>query len=496
MKNWLVELKTKKGIEKWQMLVPVFILSLAVIATAYLSFQYFLVSNFPIGRDVIAHILHATQIQQNGIVYAFKISIYPLAYFAFLAWHKILAPFGLSWQRTFIFFECANLFLVSILGGILSYKIFKDWRVAAVAMVMIASSRWLNDSMRIGLMAETFGWVFFMASLIFLFEKKWLWFFIFAVILFFSHPLPFGVLAIIFSGFVIFWIITTRGRERLKYIAIPVVVLILFLLVRYLLPVDFHRIWIIAHTHFAREGERSVIEYITDSDHRRIMLYFLSFVGAISLIISLAKKKLVALNPEKVWLLLIFSFLAFLICFDHYLGIHYLNYRFYTYFEIAASILAAYMVVKISQSLWPEVSYLIFIPLVVLLIYPNASATKAITLWQLNTPALQDATPIGDQKALAELPQILIPNSKIYSHSSWHTWLEINGFGTLGDWGAPAIDQLYSATLNLNNLQQYLVSHHFVYVYFSSADPVSRAEQANFLIKIYDQNNVRVYQVK
>jgi hypothetical protein len=495
VKNWLIKFKKEKLWGKAQMLGPILIIILAVVATAYLSFQYFLIANFPIGRDVITHIMVAQQIQQHSLLYAFKSSIYPLAYFAFIFWHKILILFGLSWQSTFIFFECANLFLVSILTGVLSYRISKDWRVAAVTMVLVASSRWLNDSLRIGLAAESFGWIFFMAALIMLFEKKWLWFLLAAVILFFSHPLPFGVLMVIFFGFVIFWIFTISGKTRWKLLAVPICLLILLLLGRVFLPSEFHRIFMIVKFNFPIEGERSVFNYIVDSDKRRLLFYFFSFLGFATLALGLIKKKWEKIKAEKIWLLLIFSFLAFLICFKHYFGIHYLGYRYYTYFEIAASILAAFGAVKISQIVWPKLSFLIYIPLTLLLVCPNWSATKAITIWQLNTPSLQDSTPIGDQKSLPEIAKILKPKTRIYSHSSWHTWLKIDGFSTLGDWGAPNYAKLYGGT-DLDRLRQYLVDRNYSYIYFSSADPVSPAENANFLTKIYDQNNVRVYQVK
>jgi len=471
------------------------LLLLAVLATGFfLSFQYFFLADFPIGRDVIAHIVRAQQIQKEGFLYAFKNSFYPFAYFIFIFVHKVFSYFGFSWQRTFIFLECFYLFVTAILSGVLAYKTFADWRVAALSFLLVSSSRWLNESLRIGLMGEMLGWVFLFLALIFLFEKRWLWFLGFSLVLFFSHFLPFAFLSLVFLGFAVFWSLVGAKKEAKRGVLIIFVVLVALALFYFLFPDIFQKIYAAFFEQSTREGERSLINYVIDSEKRRILSYTFSFVGFLILVVRLLKKRFFSVQSEKKWLFLIFGLFGFLLCFKHYLGIHFFSYRFYVYFEIFALILAAYGTVETAKMLSKRWVSLLLLPLAFILIYPNWKATKEITLWQLNTPELGDALPQNDRLAIDEIAAILEPNSKIYGPTSWHTWLSIYGFSCWGDWSGPEYAKIYSLS-DFDKFKDYLLKKKYKYIYFSSVSPTASLEKADFLKLVYNKYGVRVYEV-
>lgn len=494
MKKWLIRFKKEKFKGKIEMIGPIFALLLAVGATFYLSFQYFFLADFPIGHDVIYHIYRAQQIEQNGLIFAFKTSLYPLSYLVFILWHKVLSLFHLDWPQIFIFFECANLFSVSLLTGLLSYKIFKDWKVAVIAMILVASSRWLNDSLRIGLMGESFGWIFFMVGLIALFEKKWLWFLLGAIILFFSHPLPFGVLLIVLFFFSFYWFFRLEKRDKINLLLTIGIILLVFLIFYFVLPNIGPKIFDILKIDFSIEGERTIFHYMIDYDKKRLLLYGFAFWGLVFLILNIFRKKIIETKKEKIILLLIFAILSFWICFKHYLGIHYLGYRFYTYFEIIVSVLAAFSLVKVSQMLVKNFSFLLCLLFLPFIIYPNYYAIKEITQWQLSVTNSYDVTPEVDQKAILNLVKILEPNTKIYSNSWWANWFKIYGFWVVNDWGTYSV-KIHQVE-DFDSFRQFLQKRNYHYIYFSSTDKKAIVEKAWFLYKIYDQGGVRVYEIK
>jgi len=487
-----------KNLNKNQKLELILIGSVVLISLAicaFLSFQYFLLADFPIGHDVILHIGKAMKIEQLGLLYSFKSSTYPLASILFVFWHKFLALFGLSWERSFIFVECFYLFLTAILSGILSFKIFKDWRIAILTSFFVASSRWLNESLRIGLAAETLGWVFFVLSLILFFEKKWWWFLGSLILLFLSHPLPFGVLILVILTFLIFMFFFGDKNEK-KIVPYNLLILVLTLIIFYLIfPEVVQRIIYFLQSNFEPEGERSLIQYVIDSNRKRVLFYSFAFFGFLILILDEKKKNLFDSEKRRIWFFVLFVTISFLLAFKHYLSIHYLSYRFYTYFEIATAILASLVLVKISDLLLnKKLSWLIIFPLIYFLIYPNWSATKAITIWQLNDFSTQSATPRIDREALKEIIPLLKSGSRIYSHNKWSWWFRIHNFKVMNDWGKAGDYQIYQ-TENLEEFCSFLQRRNIKYIYFSSLDKKARIEKKNFLKKIYDKNNIRIYEV-
>ncbi len=458
------------------------------IATAFLAFQYFIYADFPIGHDVILHIARSLQIEQQGLLSAFSNSVYPLSAIIFVYWHKLFALFGLSWEKTFIFVECFYLFLTALLSGLLAYRLFKSRLTAALAALFVACSRWLNDSLRIGLMAESLGWVFFVLALILLFEKKWLWLAIVVILLFLSHPIPLTVFLVVAFVTGLYWAMAKEKHSRYLLILLPTIILAIMGIIYYFFPDLWQTLLKFSHLKFRPEGERSFINYITDWDKRRMLLYFLAFFGMLFLLIKRWRE-------EKIRLLIIFTIISFFFCFKHYLGIHYLGFRFYTYFEIASAILAAYGLITIAQLIWAKRSWLVFLPVGLMLIYPNWSATKEITAWQLSDFPRNDATPVADRQALKEINPLLVPSSPIYTHSYWAWWLMLDGHPVFSDWlNYP--DKLIYQTHNIPDFIQFLHQKNIQYIYFSSIDPPAQLEETSYLQLIYIHNNVRVYEIK
>jgi len=465
-----------------------FFIFLGLAFTFFLSFQYFFLADFPIGQDFINHLASTLKIEKLGFIFAFKASVYPFSLIILVLWQKLLGIFGFSYEKTFIFAECFHLFLVAIFSGFLSYKIFKDLRIAILTSLFVASSRWLNEGLRIGLFAEILGWLFFVISLIFVFDKKWIPLVVSMIFEFFIHPLAFFALIFVISGFFIYWFIKEKRREKIKALFFVLVCIFVFALIYLLIPDIFTRIKFLVKPFFSLGTNRSIIDYAIDSEKRRILFYSFAFFGLISLLFS-------NFNKEKKWLVFIFAFISFWFCFAHIFGLRYLDFRVYGYFEIASAILSAYAVVEFSQwILSKKLSLLISLPLAFFLIYPNWLATKSITIWQLNDYSVGHVTPPAERKLFREISGLLKPKAKICGFNIWSLWFKIYDFQVFDCW-----ERDFSLANNDEEIlkaKKFLTKHKIDYIYFSSIDSERKIEKADFLKKIYDKDNIRVYEVK
>ncbi|MDD3774320.1 MAG: hypothetical protein PHW50_03545 [Patescibacteria group bacterium] len=489
MKKWLIRFKQEKFKGKVKMLGPIFVLLLAIGATFYLSFQYFFLADFPIGQDVLYHMNRVLRVESEGFFKAFDFSIYPLSVIMLVFWHKFLAFFGLGIERSFIFAECFYLFLISILTGVVSYKVFKDWRVAVVAMILVASSRWINDYLRIGLMAELLGLVFFMLALFFLLEKRWFLLVVTIILLFLSHPLPFFVFLATLSIIVFFWIFSKKGG---KWRVILFVILMLTLGVGtvYLFwPQYIRTVLYYFHYYLGQRDERAFFHYMIDYDKRRLIFYALGFLG---IVWSLVKAK----KSQKFWSFLIFAVLSISICFKQYLGIHYLSFRFYAYFEIAMAVFGAFAVVHLSNTFrkWPLILLSVLL-LIFIAVYPNYWTNKDITNWQLSDYAAGHVLPLPERNNTKEIEAKINRKYVIYSNSVWVLWFKTDGFLVRQYWNYGNKFSLYKIK-NDDEWLSFFSKNNIGYVYFSSIEPLAEIEKSQILQLIFDKENIRLYEIK
>jgi len=493
MKKIWQEFKQSDFSNKLKMLLPIFSLIIALSITIWLSFQYFLLADFPIGQDVIYHLNRVLVVEKEGLASAFHFSIYPFSVIALIFWHKFLGLFGMSLVRIFIFAECFYLLAIAILSGILAKKVFNNFWVGIITMILVASSRWLNDYLRIGLIAETLGLVFFVASLIMLVEKKWIWLAIFMILLFLSHPLPFFVFLVIFLAFNIFWFFTRKGKKIHIVVFIIILLAIALGLIYLFWPGYIHTVLYYFHAYVTRKDERTFFHYMIDYDKRRLILYAVGFLGVIWSLVNFKRSK-------KFWLFFIFFVLALLICFKQYLGIHYLSFRFYAYFEIGIAVFAAFAIVNLGKVSSKWLVWLIIPALIFVCVYPNYWSNKDITNWQLHDDAAGNILPSAERKNLSAIEEKIDKRFIVYSPSDWVLWMGLDGFDVKTDWsfGNQFRLRLFGLPLGKTDEEwlEFFQNKKIKYLYFPSTSPVYQIEQSNFLQLIFNQDNIRLYEIQ
>ncbi len=453
----------------------------------YAAFQYYWLADFPIGDDVVNHTSMAKSLMTNGFADYFKSSLYPFSTAAYVAEYRVLQfLFDFSLERTFIFTLCFNMFLVAILAGLLSFEVFKDYRAAILAMFLTASSRWLNDSLRMGVMAETFGWVIFSLCYLLLIKKKWVYLLPLAVVLLFFHPIPFGILGLTVAIYEVYWLATGSRRKRIAALGLGVFGIIIFGLMMRFFPDVFQRIFTILKLTSMSQGERSLPGYVFDIDPRRSIVYLLAIIGTVFVMKQ-------GLKSEKSRLFLIFAVLSLLVAFKQWFGIIFLGSRFYFYFEFAVAIMAALGLSQMLKLAFEKYSIIIFVPIALMIVNVNLGITKRLTVWQLTDFAAGSTLPKNDRQMMDIVVGLIEPkDALVYSNSAWGRWLIEKGarvnYGSYKE-----IKQEYEYPSI-----QTLESQGVRYLYFSSIEPRTKIEdeENNKLDLIIDKDGVRLYELK
>jgi hypothetical protein len=461
-------------------------LIIGVIIVGLTSFHYALLYNFPIGHDVINHIANIRNIDEFGLRQLFAHgSLYPIPTFIFYGFDKILGFFGLPTTRTFMVVECLFLFATALLVWRLTKKIFRDNMVGFISAVLVASSRWLNDSMRIGLMAEMLGWVMFVICLELLIEKKWLALIISIFIFAFVHPLPLGVFLVVALLYAVYWMIFNPEGERKPVIFVLLALAVLGGLALVVFKEKADYIKTILQMNFQVEGERSLLNFITDASRPRVIEYLLALGAFVAL---LFRRKT---NKEVLFLILVVA--SLLICFKQWLGIHFLGFRYYTYFEISASILAAVGTVMVANRLSPRLRIPALSLALAFMFIANMHANLKLDSWMLDNPSLMNATPVAERTDISRAASYVTAGSNIYGRTIWVNWFknfDDQPVGPYGGW-----DTLISSNQEIKAFRDDLAARSSDYVYFSSMEARQDVEKKDFLRSVYDANGIRIYQI-
>ncbi len=454
----------------------------ALGAVLLLSFQYFLVADFPIGQDVINHIANALALERMGWLSAFKNSIYPLAPIILVIWQKILGIFGFSYERTFIFAECLALFITSCLLGIFAWRVFKDWRIGLLSALFFASSRWANEDLRIGLFASVLSWMFFVATLFAVWRNNWKTALVGGVLLFLTHPLSFGVLVLI----TLFYVSLRLARQRKWTRLLGMWGLVIVVAACFYLGPWFDKFSSYIHSFFSVSSGRTFFQYLFDSEKRRMLFYGFSFLG---LALLFFKK-----NTEGRDLILVWWTVAFVLVFAHILGFRYLDFRLYAYYEMAAALTAGLAVVWVAKALWPRFAFFTACLLALIFIYPNWKANVALLRWQLFDYSAGHITPLPEREALGGIASLLKPESRILTIDLWGMWFRKYGFVVENLDEREEIRRVL--TSGKGNLLEVLQRYRIDYIFCSSLVPGQKWEDSGFLRKVYSKQNIRVYEVK
>lgn len=468
----------------WQ---KIFIILIAVAAIFLLSFYYAFLTDFPIGDDAAVHIASGQGLEKNFSFQALKNNIYPIPLVLFTLFHKI---FSTSWPHSFVLTICFYSFLASLGVGFLAFGIFKDWRIGIAAAIFFTCSRWVNDMVRIGLLAEIWGVFVFCLAAYFLVKRNIWGFLIFFSLLFFSHPLSFSVMLLVFILYGILILITGQKKERFFFLKIISLMILLGTVFYWLKPKMFSQILAFPHL---QGGARTLKTIISEMDRRRMLLYLVAFGGAIRAAGIWGKKG--------IKFLILLLGIGLLLSLNHYFGINFIPFRFYPYFEIAIAILAGFGLFGLIDAVFPSkvvflskmgkcflASFFIF-----LLVMPNYLANKSIALWQIKDSSAQAMLPEQDKEAFSWIRENSPPNAKFVAQHKWGAWLKPMAERNLIDSGI-----IFSPEIKIKQVQQFVKNYGINYIYFSSIQPENLMIEDNpeFFEQVYKKDKVRIYKVR
>ncbi len=458
-----------------------------LIVIFFISFYYAFLTDFPIGDDAAVHIANGQGLEKNFYSQVLRSNIYPIPLALFVLFHKI---FSTSWPHSFVLTICFYSFLASLGVGLLAFGIFKDWRIGITAAIFFACFRWINDMLRIGLLAEVWGVFVFCLSAYFLVKRNIWGFLIFFFLLFFSHPLSFLVMFLVFILYGILILITGQKKERFFFLKIISLMILLGTVFYWLKPEKFNQILTFPHL---QGGVRTLKAIISEVDKRRILLYLVAFGGAIRAVGMWEKK-------EVKFLILLLG-IGLLLSLNHYFGINFIPFRFYPYFGIAIAILTGFGLFGLINAVFPSKvvfpfkigKYFLTSFFIFLLVMPNYLANKSITLWQIKDSSAQAMLPEQDKEAFSWIRENSPPNAKFVAQHKWGAWLRPIAERNLIDSSI-----IFSPKAKIEQVRQFVKNHKIDYIYFSSiqAENPTIENVPQFFEQVYKKERVRIYKVK
>jgi hypothetical protein len=472
---------------KW---LKIFLIIAGVVVIFLLSFQYKFLVNFPIGHDAGHHITNAINIEKAGLfnIINYKSMLYPIPWILFALLHKITQ---IGWPQLFIYVICLFLFLTSLAWTYFATRATDKWEIGITAGILLASSRWLSDALRIGFMAEAWGWFVFILCSYFLIKRKLWLFVIFSILLFFSHPLVFMVFIMVLIIYSIVILISKPDKENKEFIIKVLSFLFLAVASAFIFFPDKVHILLNISQFAYLEGARSLKTIMIDSDKRRILLYLISLVGII--------KSIQFWRKNEIKFLFVVLFVSIILSESYLWGINFWVFRFYPYFEITISLFAAIGLYYLIESLpkiftkYSIIKLIILGLLVYVLVLPNWQVNRDITVWQENNYQMLFTCPPVDRTAFDWVKNNTPADSIFLSPVDWGSWL-----GPISGRHVIESDSAFDPKINPDYLQEYLRKSKVNYLYFSSVnpnDPVIESDNKDFK-QIYFQSNVRIYEIK
>lgn len=441
-----------------------------ILLTAILAFLYRFITDFPIGDDPSAHIY---LIAHNSFKELFSYNYpLPLSIFKFLQQLTHYQP-----QSLFIILICFFLFLATLMMYFLVKSITGSKIVAVISGLIFVSSYWTYDGLRMGLLAEVFGWFMFLVTLYFLVNRKTIWTIIFTLILALSHPYSFVIYCLIFAVYTVSVVGFSTKNERKFVVKLAIIYLAIAVAIYLIKPSLINKFTNFINPEKIGWGERNIFVFFTISDLRRVYVAFFALIGVISQIGNWSK------NSIKILFSLLF--IGMFMSFNQYYGIRFQVFRFFPYFEMGIAIFAALGIIEIVKIFkLKRNSYLIaLISLLLIALIPQVYANIKTTYEQSHIASYDNSMTKGDREAIVWINnnvdhgQLLIAPRKrvlwILALTSHYNIVSDDTISNTGHESYKAIDS---------------------YVYYPEIYSLPDGLKYN-LINVYSRDGVRIYQV-
>lgn len=461
---------------------PIFII-IGLVILVYVCFYYLKLTHFPIGDDPAHHVSQAiATLNSKSFFSQLTHSFYPVANLLF-AGIKILS--FQAWPMAFIITICLFLLFGCFSLFCFATKVTKDARIGIAAAVILASSRWLFDNIRTGLLAEVLAWGFFILTSYFFVKRKLIGSLILLAVLAFSHPLVFAVTLMIFFCYSLV-LLTDLNKEKGLFLAkFWGIILVLAGLVFLILPSKVDMFMNLAKTSVL-VGARPLKIIFTEEGFLRFMVYIM---GTIGVIFSLKHWK-----KDYIKYFLTLLVVSILMVLSYQWGLRFYVFRLYTYLEIAFAFFAAYGLVKLIDCL-PKFKfsqipyYLVTLFFTIILIIPNVRANTNITNWQKTDYSVEAVMPPSDLATIYWINDNLSKKVHYVSETRWGAWLE--SMARVPVYENEAVLKWTDSKKIHDRLQRMLVR----YIFVGKLQDRPGLNNSEYFELIYNNENSRVYRV-
>lgn len=456
---------------KWK---PILSWALAITLLSLISFQYARIAHFPTGDDPAIHILF---IQQNTFAEIWRNFSYPIPLTIFKYFQEIS---GLDYPKAFVSMISIFLCFSSIAVFLLTKKITNNWLLGLIGAAIFATGGWVTDGLRMGLLAESFGWGMLALTLYFLISQNIALTLIFSGLLALSHPFSFAVFIFVAILYLLITIFSKEKKERNFAMILVSVYLIGLVLISV-----FDREIILKFVEFinperAGWGERRLWEIVTTYSPRRILIAFFALIGLISSIGHWSTPAFKAM-----YLLL---FVGLFMSMNQIFGIRFLVFRFFPYLEMGLAFFAVlgiyYFVERLQVNKYKN---LFIVAIAAFAIIPHYIENGRAVYAQVHDVSMNASMTKGDQAAFLWIRENVKPTNSIVATHKRIIWIKVltNNLKTEDD--ITPFD--LAATKNLYDSGNGFA---YDYFYYSEADQVPDQIKKNFRL-IYDKMGVKIY---
>lgn len=405
----------------------------------FLVYQYSLLTNFPIGDDPAVHIQTVKSLSYQQI---WQTNRYPLPINIFKFLHNLT---NIPYPHLFTLLIPTYFLLAVIALGLLIYPIKKNILIPFCATILFATARWSYDGLRMGLLAEVFGWAILLFALVGL-SRKNLWLTLLAsFLLIFSHPISFTIYGIIFSLYLLCCL--PDKKERRFPLIIAGVYLLSVLTVYLAKPTLLNSFLNFINFESETWGVRPLLDVISGEARYRFLIPLVSLIG---IIISIKNWRLPIIKISYL-LLLTGLFMSF----NNRFGIGFLVFRFFPYLEMGMIIFAAiglhYLITDLKYS--KNISLILTIVFALILAAPNFFINHRGIKFQVNDPQAQAIMLPEDRAAIQWFKGHTDPASSIATDRRHAIWLTALSDHSNFDYQTAYFDQKQLNTItDLNTL--------------------------------------------
>lgn len=441
---------------------------------AFLSFQYARIAHFPTGDDPAVHIFNIRYSTYHDLLKsAYPV---PLAIFKWLS-----ETFSTGLPRLFTLIISGFLFFSTISYMFLAKKISNSYLIAFVAAAIFATGAWVNDGLRMGLLAESFGWGALILALTALVSQNIPLVIISAGFLAFAHPFSFVIYSLVAVMYLLILFCSKEKKERNFALITAASFVLIFLAAWFFDRTLINRFVDFVNPEAPGWGERPLWLVLTVSDPRRILVTIFALIGIISSLKNWS-------NPGiKISYLLLF--VGLFMSMNQIFGIQFLVFRFFPYLEMGLAIFAAlglvYFIEKIGLVKYKVATLIIFMFIV---IAPHYIGNKITTLAQVNDAAMNNSMTSGDQEAILWIKNNIPSSAFVDATHKRAIWIRaLTNCTNVAEDSTPfdpiATEQFYKSGATLG----------YDYIYFSVLEPTVPTEISSSYKLVYDKNETRIF---